>query len=74
MSAIVRVDTLKAGDEFTPAYGGHFVYVREASVGCHIVTRDDGSTTYFAGCAEVDRGHLEAGWKERERAQEGSVP
>lgn len=73
MSAIVRVDSLKAGDKFTPAYGGHFVYVRETSVGCHMVTKEDGFTTYFAGGADVDLGHLEAGWKERERAQEGSV-
>lgn len=75
MSAIVRVDTLKAGDKFTPAYGGHFVYVRETSVGCHMVTKEDGFTTYFAGCADVERGHSEEGWgwKERDRSQEGAV-
>ena len=65
MSAIVRVDSLKAGDKFTSALGGHFAYVRETSVGCHMATKSDGFTTYFAGCAEVEHGHLGIGWLER---------
>lgn len=66
----VRVDTLKKGDKFTPAYGGHYTYERVdgASSGVHHVTdAKDGRGTMFCACAEVELGWNELGWLEKER-------
>lgn len=64
-----RMDTLRKGDKFTPAYGGHYTYERVdgASSGAHHVIAVDGRKTMFAGCAEVELGWNELGWLEKEK-------
>jgi len=67
MPRIVRIDTLSPGARFTPAYGGHWTYVREGHMGLHHARRSDGYASEFAACAEVERGWLDRGWKEGDR-------
>lgn len=64
---IVRIETLSPGTRFTPAFGGHWTYLREGRAGLHYALRSDGYESAFAACAEVERGWLDRGWKERDR-------
>ena len=68
-----RMDSLRKGDQFTSADGGHYTYDRVdgALSGVHHVTEKGGRQTMFAGCAEVEMGWNELGWfaKEREAAR-----
>jgi hypothetical protein len=61
---LVRMDTLRVGDRFTPHQGGHWTYLREdgALRGVHHAVRLDGYASTFAACAEVELGWLDRGW------------
>ena len=52
---LVRVDSLRKGQQFRPMTGGVYTFLRQhgANRGAFCVKGPDGSETCFAGCATV---------------------
>lgn len=67
----VRVEKLKTGQKFTPAYGGHWTYERAFFDAAGVCVREDGHRDMFANCAEVTLGWHEKGWLEHGYVDEG---